>query len=211
MALNIVPNVGLRGSFEVAGPYDSLMLGQAIYEVIAVETIRSLVLRGEDPYSDHYEPYGVDQERFNMDEASDTLILTMQCAEGDMVHIPSSFIMSLPGMDGVVYELTMLGIALGALPKYLDLESLKGEIAALIQDRAGIDCNIVESSYGPEQLMTNDQHRAMESYRRSSITVRQGTLGRLAETEAALVAVTEKLKICEEFILSLGSEKEVKP
>ena len=207
MSLKFVPSVGLRGSFEAADPFRGILIDQAIYEIISVETIPSLILRGEDPYADHYEPYGIGEDRYESDRLDNTLILTLQCDQGDMVHVPSSFILGLPAIDGVVYDLTMLGVALGALPDYLDLEELKTKISDLILDQAGVDCTIVESTYGPPQLMRPDQHRGMESYRKSRVRNAEGSLQRIRELEAALESSKAKVDLLESYLISIGIQK----
>ena len=164
---DLYPEVGIAGMLEVDPPYDTVVISQVMYECIAVETLRSLLANGETPFEDYYQPYGVSGQRFEADLDNNTVIVTLQAVEGDIVTIPNSFIRSLPDANGIRYAMTMLGVSLSAMPADLNLDAIKESIREIVLDQMGLETEIQEIVYGPITLLTHEQHKAVEAKRLS--------------------------------------------
>ena len=164
------PEIGSRGTLEVAEAYQVIFSSRVIYECIAIESLSGLLNAGVFPYDLYYLPYRIDIGLYKEDLALDSPIISFKTSDGRVFKIPARFITSLPQADGVVYQSLAFGVALNIIEEGMDVEPLVGEIKQLVLTRTGISCDIQTVVTGPDVLLTHDQHRAVRVSRRDAAT-----------------------------------------
>lgn len=198
----IIPYVGLTGQFLLKTPYNTLLgfTAGVDYTCTAVTNISGAIAAGEDPLNEIYLFNGDTEASFNIDEAANHCIVTLQSGLGDVVRVPNSALISLPAADGVKYLNIVLGIGLSALPDNFDLETLKTEVSDLVFHRIGVRSSVFGSTVGGVTVITHAQHATINAARLaniiSNLSVRT-TNTQLAAQNAALLA---KVTVLENYI-----------
>jgi len=197
---DVYPTVGLAGSFIVDAPFNTLINPQLRYECVAVQSIKGLVAKGEDPLEDIYIKRSLGIGKYNIDFADNVMILTLQAATGDLLRIPSSFVLSLPDPNGIPYVCKMLGISLSAIPMTLDLDIIKQELSDMIFNTIGIRSEIKEVRYGASTLLSQTEHASIESARRNNITNNDSNARRVNELNEIILRQSQRLAMLENYI-----------
>lgn len=182
----LYPEVGTSGIIKVDKPYDKLVSDRIMYECVAVESIDGLIAAGYSPYDEFYYAHGAPSGSFERDLGQNGKIVTFRSSDGVLVKVPNSFILSLPNADGYVYQSTSLGITLSPIPEELDLTSVMSEIEQLLMVRLGISATIEQVLYGPDVLLSQEQHLAIKAVRAEASTSKESYLLQLLETKRAL-------------------------
>lgn len=162
------PEIGSRGTIEVAQPYEAIFSPRVIYECISVESLAGLLNAGLFPYDLFYQPFGISIEIYKEDIEINSPIIGFKTSDGRVFKIPSRFIKTLPQADGVVYQSLSLGVALSIVEEGADIDPLVEEIKQLIMDRIGVSCAIQAVVTGPNILLDHNQHRAVRLSRKDS-------------------------------------------
>ncbi len=192
--------VGMKGVIITTAPFDVVINPWLIHQCIGVETINGLLAKGEEPYTDIYEPNGISEDQFNIDADANVRIITFQSATGQIISIPEVYVESIPDANGVPYRCVMLGISLSAIPDDMDIGDLKTEISDMIFDYLGVRSEIKEVVYGEPSILSQEEHTAVEQARVTNVTNNVSSRLRVTKLQTTVNDLTQKVQLLEEYI-----------
>lgn len=183
-----IPTIRSTGSYQVELPW--ALSPTVPYTCIAIRTFNEFVKQGVNVYDTFYSPMGVDKNKFNEDTKAGVVIVALESQLGEIVYIPSSYILSLPSVSGVGYAHRVMTISLGMLPDDLDLSALKSSVRSLVEARIGVLSEIHEASVPHVGVVSDTEHQALEQARAGRITEPTTDQGRIQQ----LVAQSQTLQ-----------------
>lgn len=144
----LIPQVGSRGKFTFASPFDAILDMDQEYTVSAVRSIKELEDSEIDPYRTIYEVVGLTEDDFSNDVYNNIPIVILVTTGGDYINIPATSILSQPDITGLKYQEKILAISLGNLPIDYDASVLEDIITSDVYTVSGIEseCKVIPSS-----------------------------------------------------------------
>jgi hypothetical protein len=197
----ITPNVGMRGAIKCSAPFDTKVVDGAIYECIGIESISGMVASEQDPMVDIYQANGLLETNFDQDVNDGVKVIAFQSYDGELLKIPNRYLLGLPDPSGIVYSLTMLGIALSALPDTVDLGPLCTDMAELVKRRIGVESRVEVMTYGPQTLISPEDHAVLNTVRQNNMMSQASYLRQIETLQAQLSALQLKNASLEQYIL----------
>ena len=196
----ITPTINSKGCYTSITPFDLIIQDRKPYTVIAIKTIKEIVLDGKDPFKSIYEPVGLTQLNFETDINEGVLIITLAGDGGEILDIPNRYLSSLPTQDGVLYSSKVLAVPLGIIPDALDLSTTISNLHDVLQDNLGVDASIepvvtssgIKISYADDAILT--------TLRTNNITVNKSWRARYLEEVARNLILEEKISKFECYI-----------
>lgn len=170
MALTFIPPIGTSGIYALAAPFNTDLLPSTTYRCDAARRFSDFLELGTDPFEEFYVPKGLTQEQYQQDVANQIVIISLVSASNHWVHVPSSYILSLPDINGIPYTVTILGMEMGAIPNYFDLTGLKAALADLAHATIGIRPAIKEAVISAVERVSQADHDVLEAARQQAIT-----------------------------------------
>lgn len=134
--MTIIPPINLKGVFKLSAPYDTVVTNNEVLTVIGIRSLSELSTL--DPLNTIYIAYGMSQEDMDADDADNVPIIVLETSANDKIYIPADRIAETPRVDGVIYNERTIVIPLGPLPVDLNVDSLLGDIEAVVKDFTGI-------------------------------------------------------------------------
>lgn len=195
------PSVGLRGLFELTAPFDTDIVTGVAYTCVAVRKFSDFRNTGKDPYTLVYKPKNISKEVFQDHEAKAVTIVSLQSQDGVMIYVPNAYISKTPSVDGVEYNVMLIGINLGIIPTYMDLTSLKERIVDVVKTTMGFSgVTATEMVASDTVVLSVEQHDVYESNRRSNIDEETSDYSRVRRLEAELINERQLRKELEDYI-----------
>jgi len=200
MPVFTTPTVGMKGALTVQPPFDTKIFERAVYTCIAVETLQGMVASEQDPLTDIYQAAGLTEAQFDQDVADGVKVLSFQSYDGELLKIPNRYVLAMPDPSGVPYSLTMLGIALSAIPETLDLGPLKDDIHQLVLRRIGVESDVKEITYGPVTLVLQADHDVLNTVRQNNMMNQKSYLRQIETLQAQLSALQLQHAALEQYV-----------
>lgn len=201
---SFVPQIGAKGVFTLLAPFDSLLMANVIYEVIAIRSLSDIVASGTNPYESYYEPFSISQEDYNTDIANKVCVVTLQADGGVVSYVPHNYISGYPRIGGVPYNAIMLGVDLQMVPDSMDLSFLIDSIKQLTKDVVGMaplpDVHI--TTYSVPRMVSQAEHETLEAAREVERAALSTDRSRYLATQAQLNAALAKIAELEAFIVA---------
>ena len=200
MALYVLPIVGSSGFYDLAAPFDSLVVNSIQYTCKAVRRISDYVASNEDVKALVYTTYGLPDDVYEEDLTEDAYIVSLQSATGHWLYVPYRYIVSYPSPNGVQYRSVMLGVSLPAIPVEQPLDPLIADIKALVENRLGATVAIKRVVTSKTVLVPLETHTAKQIERTAA---RLGDSSMIARVERLMVENTTlraKVTALEEYI-----------
>lgn len=200
--LLVVPEIGCVGTFELGAPFANDILSGQRYTCQALRRISDYLASNEDPYKLIYSPKRLTQDEYEADRADNAIIVSLQAAMGQWVHVPAKYILSYPAISGVVYRGVAINIALPLVPKDVDLSATQEALKEAILLTLGIDkvgIKVVETTK-PLQV-SHEKHQVVSTQRKAAAAgvTKTYLLHRANETIRLL---RQQIKALEDYILS---------
>lgn len=176
------PPLGSRGLFEINKPFK--VDNKTIYKVVAHRKINDIVLSGEDPYKEIYEPKSVSKEDYHkaiLDE--DLVIISLVDKNEDHIFIPSNYIVSYPDSSVVPHKWLVAVCSLGMLPIDFDLDGSNKAIQEVISDIIGVEARVYFAERETKDAVTQAQAEQLQSIRESAIKHRTSTYAQKLKLE----------------------------
>lgn len=168
MSNGIVPRPGDRGTFNLKAPW--VITQQGDYTCHAVRSFTEFAKNNVDVYKMFYQAKGLSEEQYRLDSAAGVVIVALRSSSGNFIYVPSSYILSVPNGNGYAYSQRILTIELGALPIDLSTEALRGDIQTLVNNRFGVNPIVGEAELPISEIVTPENHAAIEAGRRGRIS-----------------------------------------
>ena len=198
MAEYIIPTIGSQGYYQIATPFDRLIVPSMRYTCQAVRTLKHYIAEGQDPYTLFYSPNGLTQADFDTDFLENMSIVGLQAETGPLIYVPARYILTYPLLDGVAYREMMLGVALGSIPEAMDLSAISTRISNIVQESLGITPIITPVQISATAIVSTDTDSRLTAARQALISLqisdstRVTMLQAIVDQQARVVSELEK-------------------
>lgn len=195
-----LPSIGMTGFYTLSSPYTGLVSPTTQYRCDGVLSLKALLAQGEDPLSDIYLANGDTKTSYQSDLDNNVSIVTLTAGE-TVIRFPSSALTQLPNQNGVVYRNTLLGIALSAIPDYLDLTDLQNQISAMILDTLGVRSSTMLTTIGNATVLTYEQDQRVQSARNAMKNNHGSALYQISQLQSQVLALQQEIAAYQSYIL----------
>ena len=159
------PKIGEEGVFDVAAPFDKLLVPRVIYTCRSLRSFNELLAENVNIFDRVYAPVGADAEGYQQDATENAIYVILQAGSGQWAFIPQKYIRGAPSLDGVRYMSVVMGIGLGPLPDDMKLDDLIDRITEIVQREIGVDPQIKAVIPSQPVLISQDEHVRTEQAR----------------------------------------------
>jgi hypothetical protein len=201
MALN-VPPPGTRGLYSLKAPFKTVP--NQLYSCGAIRYFKDIQNEGKNVYEKYYKPHDLTEADYARDVAANVVIITLLSESQQPIYVPSSYILSFPGLTSYNYQHVVLSLSLGSLPDALDLTFLKTQIATTVSEVIGVMPTVFENVAPATGVVTPEQHDAMEAARQAAVTNRTTDYARYLEERDKRIALEAKVAALEKVIIDKG-------
>lgn len=196
------PPLHAKGIYTVRTPY--ALVGDTIYECMAIRTFDDIVQLGEDVFETYYQTVGLDETAYQADKKAGANIITLMAHDQPTVHVPDTYIESYPNMGNVAANHVILAGSLGPLPDYVDLTFVKQQVGAIISDTIGVTPTISVYVAPSDQVLTQTQADALETARQAAITNRTSDHAKYLDLQAKYTKLETQYNALVELMQSKG-------
>lgn len=200
MAGFLLPDIGSAGIYQLAEPFDTDLIQGMSYTCRGIRSIADIIASGKDPRAEYYDPKQIDQTKYDADVAAGVTIVSLQPDSGQMVYVPSSYIISYPASGGVPYRVMCLAVQLSALPNQVSLAPLITQITNLVHDTLGIEATITETQLSNTELVESGTAAAIEAARQLVISNRVTDTAKLNAAQQQVAALQQQVTTLENYI-----------
>lgn len=197
----IIPTIGSKGFFKVKAPFDSFMFESEQYTCQGVRSIGDYIAFNEDPLNNIYLFYGLTEDDFNAHVSSNMMIVSLQSENGQWIYIPASHLLTYPLMNGIPYQIMMLGVSLGAIPNTTDLSPIQTLISNVVYENYGIRPEIKPVILSKPKLVDSETHNRIEGARLVRATNKRSDYGRYRALEIQYNELQERYRILEQYVI----------
>lgn len=198
--MQLIPEIGSVGKFSFKDPYSKLTPIETKLVCKSIRKITELLSRNESVFELHYKPHGLTEAQYKQDLKDDVSIISLQAESGVWFYVPSSYLLSYPNTNGVIYTRIILGVGLGAISDNLDLTGINAAISGLIYDQLGLRCEIKPVVASQSTVVSYEDHEKIELIRKSNIKLYKSETTLLAEAVQERNLALAKIKELELFI-----------
>ena len=164
------PLVDSAGTFKLKAPFDKLVTPNSVYTCRSIRSINDYLALGDNVFEKFYEPFNIDLEIYQDDLKNNVKIASLQAGIGEWIYVPCSFISEAPSINGVKYVSLILGVALGAIPDSMNLESIIEQFKEITANTLGIESEVKAVLADEPSLISHEDHVRLEAIRTSKIT-----------------------------------------
>lgn len=195
-----IPQIGAVGVFTLAAPYDSQLTPQVAYTCRSLRMLSDIAASGELIWERYYQPLNVSETVYQQDLADNVCIVGLHAGTGEWVYVPSSFILSAPSINGVMYSPVILGVSLGPIPDSYQLDGLIEKVEGVVQAVLGIKPVIKGMLISQPALVSHEEAVRLESVRTAAITDNQSDYSKLQQALSDLQLTRSKLQQLEAWV-----------
>lgn len=200
MAFIVLPAIGSTGKYTLKFPFDSLILKDVTYTCRAIRRIEDVIAQGEDAFETYYQVNNITKAQYDVDANNGECIVSLQSGSGQWIHVPSSYILTYPSVNGVNYRGMIIALSLGAIPDTLDLSAFEDEIKDFTLKTLGIRSKTKVVAVTGAQVVANDSHKLLETVRVNTITNSESIALQLAKANSEKQTLLTKIQELEKFI-----------
>lgn len=173
------------------------------YRCDAVRRISDFMIEGVNVYDEIYQPEGISQAKYDQDLLNQVCIVSLVSGADHWVHVPSTYIIAYPDLNGIAYNVLVLGLEIGAVPNYRDLTGLKAALSDLTRDTLGMVPTVREVVISAEQKLSQADHDALENARNVMITNSQTDRAKLIAAQYELATLRQQYNDLVNYVRSL--------
>ncbi len=197
---NPLPDIGAIGIYRLAAPFDTQILANTMYTCRAIKRFGEVASLGVDPFKTYYQPLGLTEAKYKADDALGACIVSLQAGSGNWIYVPSTYILAFPSVNGVKYNVTIMGVALGGIPDSLSLEPLKTAMSDLVYASLGLRPSFKAVIVSEPSMIPTDDHLKLEQARVANITITEPARTTILRLQQENAALAYKLSQAEEWI-----------
>lgn len=202
MSQGMVPNVGDRGTFILKAPWVIDTRGE--FTCHAVRSFNELSKNGVNVYDTFYKPKGISEQSYKSEAELGVVIVALRSTSGSFIYVPSSYILGMPNAGGYPYSRRIITIDLGALPTGLNTEAMREDLGIIINATFGVDPTIKEVEMPISEIVTPDNHLAIEQGRRGRIVEPGNLASRYKDLQARYAALEIENRTFTAMLIELG-------
>jgi hypothetical protein len=152
------PNLFASGRFTLAAPFNTRLNPATDYTCIAIRSFEDFIAEGDlDIFEQYYVPDGIPRSTFDSDVIEKAAIITLQNTDGDIVHVPDTFIAKYPSGSSAGWSRVVISVDLGAVPDQVILDHLLTVLANATRDTVGVTPTVkLNKMTTPNSLTQND-------------------------------------------------------
>lgn len=196
----LIPPVGTSGIYKLAPPFSTKLQPNTSYRCDAVRRPSDFLEEGTDPYEEFYKPNDIAKEVYDQDLMNQVAIISLVSSAGHWVHVPSTYVLAYPDLNGVPYAVMVLGLELGAIPNYKDLSGLKQALANLTRDTIGVLPVVKEVAISAVSRLSQADHDALEAARALLINNSQTDRAKYLALQAAYETLQRQYQELETYV-----------
>jgi hypothetical protein len=166
----LLPPLGLKGTFKLNQPLDSILNPNIVYTVFGIESINKMLTDGIDVKTIIYINQGLSLEDYTVDLENNIPIVTLTTEAKQLFYIPSRFIANMPEATGVIYKQKAILINVGYLKDDLDIEFIKEDVNDLVSSMIGTKCESSIEDLSGGYLLSYEDSDVKEKDRIKNIT-----------------------------------------
>lgn len=186
----LIPQIGSKGKFTFASPYDAILSQDQEYTVSGIRSIKDIEDSEEEPFRTIYEQVGLTENDFSNDVRNNIPIIILVTTGNLYISLPANRIITQPDITGIKYQEKILAISLGSLPIDYDTSMLEDIISSDVYAASGIEsvCKIIPSS--AVHIMSKESHDLYIALINNRATVTKSYKTRYLETLELLNKMT---------------------
>lgn len=165
---SLVPPNGLRGVYKLRAPFDAKILPNVAYRCDSSRGVSELINNGRDPYATYYQPENISPEQYEFDVSAGMVMVYLMGEQGIWVDVPSTYIVSMPDLNGTPYTPLIAAIRLGAVADAENLTVVKQRIADVVLEELGIVGDVQIATVGLPTLLTQVEHDSLVASRNAA-------------------------------------------
>jgi len=196
----VVPVIGAKGTYVLDAPFDTSIDTALAYECVAIRTYGEMQGWGKDPYTEVYARFDIPKEKYEADTATDAVLVTLRADSGQLLVVPSLYILECPVIGGIPYNVIAVAVKLGAIPDTLPLDSLTSKVTDLVLSEIGISPDIAVVKLSGTKLISNTEHEALEQARQNKITSTFTNTGEIARLQQENTTLQEQIILLKQYI-----------
>lgn len=202
MSSKKTPTYGATGIYKLKAPWEAL--DGVEYTCSGIASFSSALERNEDILNNLYIAKGLTEENYRADLAMNANIIVLTSLTAPTIYVPDTYIASFPNITTIPYSHIVMSCSLGALADTLDLSFVVEQIEGAVNDALGIESTVEIHKMATRGTITPAQHQTMEAQRISRVTVSTTDRAQLKAREDEVVALSEKIRVLEDFIIESG-------
>lgn len=196
-----IPSINTIGKFELNAPY--VAKDNVRYRVTAIRKFSDLYIRGVDVYAQFYKPHGLITGQivngklfdFNEEAALSPVIITLEGNDDSVVYVPSTYIKTNPSTTDISYSRMILSVDLGALPDYVNFESVMKDIEGLVETQLGSKAVVKMFRGYTDRQPTVDEHYVLEESRVGAMASSTNDRALVIKAEKTIKELNDKIKV----------------
>lgn len=182
------PVMFARGPYKVALPY--VVLADVSYVCVSIDSFRKLESDGVNVLQKYYLDKGLTKEKYDLDLANATSVVTLFSDNRPAVEVPTTYITDVPTTVDEGYARLVIGLDIGVFPAHFDLSYLLLELAETVQSVTGLTCTPT-LNYAPYTgVITPEQAQAFENNRKAAIAARSTYFSKIQQLESEVARLT---------------------
>ena len=197
---DIILNVGMEGSFELATPFTNAVQPNARYTVRSIRTLSDVIAAGENPQELYYTPREVPEEDYLQDLQTDICIIGLQSTAGEWIYVPQSYIETLPNVDGISYRPLALVAAVGMVRDDKDLANLLLAVNKVVLDQLGVQTQSTVVAVGAAELVSHTEDDRIRLEREARVTYSESEAAKAVRLERENAQLRIQLKTLNDYI-----------
>jgi len=205
---NFLPYTGTKGRFRFKEPFNHIYPDGSIYTVAALKTFSNLMDTGINVYRKIYIANGLTSDDYNRDfNDGSVAIAELLNDEAGYILIPTSYILSVPDINGVPYVNKILAVDLGDIREDSELDSLTKLIEEVCTITIGIKPVIKKIDASPLLIVNNEQDELMRKKQIININSGDNVFINLKNCKDKFEQIKKDNEALAEVIKTLQSEK----
>lgn len=154
----IIPELGTKGTFTFAAPFDNIIAPTQELEVKALRSLKEVYDSEEDPFTNIYQSLNLTEQEFKRDLDWKVPIIVFSDSSNQYFYVPATKLLSLPKIAGIKYQEVMLAVNLGYLPLSHDISLLIDTLKTDVLATTGITSTVETIKTSAIQMVTDEEH-----------------------------------------------------
>lgn len=185
-----VPPIHTAGVFLVYEPFQ--ISNTAVYKCTAIRSFEELQLRNIDVFKTYYKPAGLSEAIYQEDAKLGASIVVLEGADYTEKYIPSTYIKSYPGGDGLAYANKVIVMELGLMMVDVPTSHIEVLLKDIVKQHIGVETEVKTVTVPYIGAVSHETGVEMERTRVSAIRATKTIYQQLQETTALLEAARQQ-------------------
>lgn len=198
----MTPNIATVGKFKVDAPFDGGGFFDGDVVVISIETFGALITKGKEPFTDFYEPFGLDISAYKADIKDKANIVRFRNTANITRDVPDTYIRSAPLNSGYEYVPITIITQLPPMWVAMSYDHLLATIADMTKQILGVPPAAQKVAVSGESIWLDDIDHNLAMLERTKVkeSDANNVFNELARLEKENSALRAKLAIYEKVI-----------